>query len=266
MTMPYVLMTPEPAGPADEWGRLGLAAHVGGQVPDAERHYLSALRVEPGHLIATQNLAILYAQTWRLLEGLMTIERATMLDPTAPLPWANWSLMALEAERYDEALDAAAQGCKTAATPETQTALAMALTARGRAADAVPLYDRVLDTHPTRMMASYNACFVRTLTATSSAEGGAARRRWYEAHRFQGDRAPHANARTLDRPLRVGYVSGDFKRHSAAFLFGTAALHHDLTAVAPYFYSTLPTDVRSWCSAAVPNRKAAEWRLKSPDT
>ncbi len=40
------------------------------------------------------------------------------------------------------------------------------------------------------------------------------------------------------RPLRVGYVSGDYKLHSAAQIFGNVIFNHDRQQVEPYLYST----------------------------
>ena len=268
MTQAYVLMQPGAQSQADEWVRLGLTAHVAGTMPDAERHYLSALRLDPGDMVATQNLACVYAQTGRLLDALQAIERATMLTPVHHIPWSNWALMALDADRYDEALDAAAQGAKVLACDETRTALAMVLTARGRAADAVPLYDQVTIAdlaNPAHMMAGYNGCFTRTLTDATPADALAARARVYALQQYTGPRAPHGNDRTPDRVLRVGYVSGDFKRHSAAFIFGAVVRHHDPSRVQTYLYSTLPVDPGA-DEVTASFQKAGVWRDLCPLT
>lgn len=52
-------------------------------------------------------------------------------------------------------------------------------------------------------------------------------------------RRPLTNRRDPDRVLRVGYVSGDFKSHSAAFSFAPIITAHT-QQIEPYYYSTLP--------------------------
>lgn len=51
---------------------------------------------------------------------------------------------------------------------------------------------------------------------------------------------PHANTRNPDRVLRVGYVSGDVRQHSAAFGWGPVLLKHDPSVVDVYVYSVTP--------------------------
>jgi predicted O-linked N-acetylglucosamine transferase (SPINDLY family) len=65
--------------------------------------------------------------------------------------------------------------------------------------------------------------------ATTAAEAFAERRRWDAAHALPLARhaVPHANDPTPDRRLRIGYVSADFRRHSAATVFGPVVLSHD---------------------------------------
>lgn len=65
------------------------------------------------------------------------------------------------------------------------------------------------------------------------------RREWYRRHgaAFAPRQQRHPNDRTPDRPLRVGYVSADFCRHSAAYIFGAILAHHDPAQVTAIGYS-----------------------------
>lgn len=51
---------------------------------------------------------------------------------------------------------------------------------------------------------------------------------------------PHPNDRDPDRVLRVGYVTGDARQHSAAFGFGPVLLKHDASVVDVTVYSVTP--------------------------
>jgi len=107
MPQAYVLAPPQGSDQADEWMRLGLEAQVAGQLGVAQQRYQQALRLDPRHALATQNLAIVFAQSNLLNEALLTIERAAMFDGVHGIIPMNRALMSLESERIDDALESA---------------------------------------------------------------------------------------------------------------------------------------------------------------
>jgi predicted O-linked N-acetylglucosamine transferase (SPINDLY family) len=241
----YMLIPQQGAEPADEWIRLGVEAQVAGKLPDAERHYRQALRIDPGNAVATQNFAVLYVQAGNLNEGLLTIERALIFDGKLGVLHMNRALMCLDADRIDDALASAKKAVELAPNKDTWLALALVSATAGIPEQAVPLYNKILDEVPNHPQAGPNACFVQTLTRVGPEELLKQRQRWYEANAHKGERQPHEANNTWPRPLRVGYVSGDFKCHSASMIFGNVVLHHDHEKVLPYLYSTLPVDPKA---------------------
>jgi len=175
-------------------------------------------------------------------EGVLAFERAEILDGGVHgiIP-TNLALAYLEADRIDEALAAAKRAVAISPEVPSWMTLAMVSATAGHPEDAVPLYNLILDKEPKHPSAGMNCCFVQTLTEATPADLLKQRQRWYNANRYEGKIEPHHNDKTTDRPLRVGYVSGDFKSHSASFIFRRVLWHHT-DAVAPYFYSTLPVD------------------------
>ena len=228
---------------ADEWVRLGVDSQLAGQLPQAQQRYQQALRIDPRHVIATQNLAIVFAQSPGFLnEGLLTIERAEMIDPNHTVTRMNHALMAVESERIDEALVAARKAVELdPASVPCLMALASVLTTAGMAGEAMPIYNLILDKEPKHPQAGPNSCFIQTLTNATPADLLAQRKRWYSANRWEGKPAKHNNSKETDRPLRIGYVGGDFKSHSAAFIFSHVLFHHT-PAVEMYLYSSLAVD------------------------
>lgn len=239
---PYVLVPKQGNEAADEWIALGVETQVAGKLPDAERHYKRALVVDPRNAVAAQNLAILYAQTGNMNEALLTIERACLLDGTHGVIHMNRALMCLELERIDEALAEARKGVEISPNASTRLALAMILSTAGLPAEAVPLYNAILDEVPDHPQAGPNSCFVQTLTVATPADLRKQRDRWYAAIAYRGDAKPHKNDPRWERPLRVGYVSGDFKCHSAAMIFSGVVQKHDPGEVETFMYSTLAVD------------------------
>ena len=241
MTQPYIIVPPQGSDQADEWMKLGVEKHSQGQLPDAQRYYNQALRLDPRHALATQNLAIVFAQSNMLNEALLTIERAAMLDGVHGVIQMNWALLALEAEHIDMALKTAKHGVAIAPNVETRMALAMVLATAGNPEQAVPLYNEILKDKPDHPAAGPNSCFVQTLTNATPAELRAQRDKWYAANAYKGERKPHPNDKTQERKLRIGYVSGDFKCHSAAMIFASVVLKHSQDFEL-YLYSSLAVD------------------------
>ena len=256
----------------EEWVRLGLEAHVAGKMADAERYYRQALRMNPRHAVATQNLGVLLAQSNQLNEALLTIERAAMFDGVKPIIHVNRAFMCLEADRIDEALASAKRAIEISKehneSPEekygftaARLALAMISTTAGMPEDSVSLYRELLEKEPAHPTASSNICFVQTLTNSTPKDLMEQRKAWYEANRFKGEKKPHNNIKTTNRPIRVGYVGGDFKRHSAAMIFGNVLLNHNPANVEMYLYSSLPVDpAKDDLTKRFMDKVGANWR------
>lgn len=241
MAQPYMLIPAQGSDQADEWHRLGLTAQIEGKLPDAQQKYQQALRLDPRHALATQNLAIVFAQSGHLNEALLAIERAAIFGPEHGVIRMNWALMCLEADRIEDALLHAEESVKIDPNVNSKMTLAMVVASAGMPEKAVPLYNEILDVDPKHPAAGPNSCFTQTLTNAKPAELLKQRKRWWDANHYIGNVAPHTNDRSTKRPLRIGYLGGDFKQHSAAFIFAAVLLHHT-PAVEMYLYSTLSVD------------------------
>jgi protein O-GlcNAc transferase len=225
--------------------RHGFAAQSTGNLPLAQKYYGDCLRLNPRHALALNNLAIVFAQSNLLNEALLTIERAAMCDSTHAVIPQNWALVAMDLERVNEAVAQARRAVEMAPNEiGPKLLLAMLLTAAGKPEESVSLYNQILDKEPAHPSAGINAAFVQTLTDAGPKEMLAQRHRWYEGNRYKGVVGAYTNDKDPNRPLRVGYVGGDFKSHSAAFIFRRVLFHHT-PAVEPYFYSSLPVDVNA---------------------
>lgn len=242
MSMPFVIIPPTGTEQADEWVKLGVTAHVQGNLPQAQQHYQQALRIDPANAMATQNLAIVFAQSNLMNEAMLTIERAAMFDGMQSEVLTNWALMALAADQIAAALSAARSAYEMKPNQQTRLALAMVYATAGMPELALPIYEQMLAEEPAHPVAGANACFVQTLMTCTPKELREKRQGWYEANRFKGPRAPHQNDKHPDRPLRIGYVSGDFKMHSASMIFKGPVLRPS-DGLQTYLYSTLPVDI-----------------------
>ncbi len=227
---------------------MGMDAHARGQLGEAQAKYCRALKLNPRHPLANIYLAIVFASSDGFLnEAVLTAEKAALLDGEHWLVSTNRALICLEAGRMDEAIEEAERGVKLApagiAGNPARMVLAMVVASAGEPERAVAVYDEILKLEPAHPAACPNSCFNQTLCNVGPKELLEQRRRWYEANRYKGKIEPHIKRpRDLSyNPLRVGYVGGDFKQHSASFIFASVLLHHS-SDIEMYLYSSLPVD------------------------
>jgi predicted O-linked N-acetylglucosamine transferase (SPINDLY family) len=117
--------------------------------------------------------------------------------------------------------------------PDNLTALitlGSCLSNGGDSAAAVALYRKVVERDPTQMAMGSNILFeYNNIHAMGRDELFELHRAW--AERFEAPllEAPDFAGRNRDpqRPLRIGYVSGDFTRHPVGFLLRDILLNHD---------------------------------------
>lgn len=92
---------------------------------------------------------------------------------------------------------------------------------------SVATFDRVIALSPNNPATLGAAIFSMDRKPGATLEDGYhLRRRYNELVGWPSTRT-HSNNRAPDRRLRIGYVSGDFRHHSAAVVFGPVVLCHD---------------------------------------
>lgn len=131
------------------------------------------------------------------------------------------------------------------AQPITYDALASILQFQGNKMDlALDCYRKALAIDPSYIEALNRLILVLdVLPDTTAKQAQKQRQKWWAqfGEPLYRDRRPHDNDKDPDRPLRVGYVSGDYIFHSAAAVFHRVVTRHS-DAVLPFFYSATPHD------------------------
>lgn len=127
--------------------------------------------------------------------------------------------------------------------PLALDAHASCLQAQGRMEEAIQSFQRALEIDPTYVEArNHIIMIVDALPTTTAEKAQRVRDKWWQQHgaALYAKRKPHTNNRDPERPIKIGYVSGDFQYHSAATVFQRIILNHT-DGFLPYFYSTTPT-------------------------
>ena len=212
-----------------------------GRLQEAVEAYNVALAFHPGFALAHNNLAGALQKQGQLDEAVGHYEAAIAAAPDYAEAYSNLA-SALEGCRKFEAAEAACRQA-IAIKPDyaaAHTNLGSALKSLGRIEEAAACHRQALALAPDLADAHSNLIFLLDFDPDADvAAQQAERRAWAAAHAGAVAAASdHANDRDPDRPLRVGYVSADFRHHSAARSFGPVVLNHDPGAVETVCYST----------------------------
>ena len=228
---------------------------------EAETLFKAALRRSPDLPEALNGLGAVLQAEGRTKEALVYLTRAVSVRPGFAQALVNLSAALADDQRPAEAASAARQA--VAAMPdlaEAHSNLGNALKDLGQVKDAIVAYRRALALKPDLAMAHSNLIVALDFDPdTPWSAAIAERRRWNERFAMPLTRAaePPATEPVPDRRLRVGYVSADFRRHSAALVIAPPILAHDPTVVEVVCYSSVraPDDLTATFKA-----KAALWR------
>ncbi len=187
---------------------LGAALRRLGRNAGAEIEYRRAAKLDPKDVAAHCMLGITLSDLGRLGEAQQSFEAALRLDPRSYLAHANQAQVFMAAGRLDEA----------------EAAFRRALALRPNAPENFSNLLYLLNFMP------------GVSSATLAAEHAEFGRRF-----SQPMPAGYPNPPDPERPLRIGYVSGDFRRHSVAFFIEPILASHDRARHEVTCYFTHPS-------------------------
>lgn len=261
---------------AEPWCNLGASLLKQGRVGEARECCEEALRRKPDSAEALNNFGnVLRAQN-HLEEARGCFQRALGAAPDYFEAWLNLSGVLRELDLLEEATAACreairrrpdsaeahnnlgnvlrsqgrlqeAQACFREAIrcqpdlPEPYVNLAGVFKDQGRLEEALAACRKAIELDPNSTSPFSNFFFYLHYGDVCPPETiFEEHRRWGQRHRdLAASAAPHPNARTADRRLRVGYVSPDFRHHSVAFFVEPVVEAHDRSAVEVYCYSNV---------------------------
>jgi predicted O-linked N-acetylglucosamine transferase (SPINDLY family) len=190
---------------------LGLAMHRAGTLVAAAGQLQKALELKPGYAGAHMNLGAVYSdlgdREGALEQGLEAVD----LDPERSEAWFNLGLFLLDRVELPQAMEA---------------------------------FRRALAINPKYAAAATSLLYCLHLGEGLDPDDVAAEHRRVAAAVYGSPpERPPLRQRDTGEPLRVGYVSGDFRRHAVNHFFEPLLSHHDRERFEIHCYSdTVDTD------------------------
>ena len=254
---------------------MGSALKDCGRAEDAAECYRKALNIQPDYADAHYNLGIVLADLRQPEEAVKCYQKVTKLRPDHAEAYFNMGTALVDIGRSADAIDAYRKAAEIRPDyVEAHNELGIELNALGKTAESLKCYQKVLDIRPDCAEAYNNMgvalrnhgdprkaveCYKKVLEIEpdnavahsnllfsyqynadhSHAWMYEQHRKWSEVHEkpLKGEILPHANDRTPDRRLRIGYVSPDFRSHSCAYFIEPLLRAHDKTRAEIFCYS-----------------------------
>jgi predicted O-linked N-acetylglucosamine transferase (SPINDLY family) len=210
----------------------------------AEAAFNAALAIKPDAAEVLAHRGRLHLQLVRRTEAAADFDAAAALEPSLELAWRGKAQVSLITGNVAQAIIACKRVLEQNPASEIGlTLLGACLGKQGDAAAAIQHFDRALEIKPDHGDAILRKIFyLDFLSDADFADQQAARRYWWDEI---GCKFPQCKlaARPLDpeRRIVIGYVSSDFRTHSAAFAFLPVLRSHDKGKFQVNCYSSWPT-------------------------
>ncbi|MGA7826887.1 MAG: tetratricopeptide repeat protein, partial [Geobacteraceae bacterium] len=209
------------------WFQLGVALEQKGNLDPAVEAYTQTRRLDPSHDHAIQRSADIRHRQNRMEEALDLYAKALQLQPNNFMACNN----AGNAAKY-----------------------------LGKISEALTWYQRAQELEPQQRICASNYLMTMLLTADCSPEEIYRKHAlWSETFErpLVQEQKPPANSPLPERPLRIGYLSCDYKNHPVAFFIEPILASHNRNNFKIYCYSNC--DTPDMITAQLENR-ADIWR------
>ncbi|CAK0769529.1 protein O-GlcNAc transferase [Gammaproteobacteria bacterium] len=217
-----------------------------GKARPAALAFQKALEYDPSSAEAHMNLATLLGESHHLTQAIGFIENEIALKGETAQRLGTLALAQAAKKDYATAMKTCYKALEI--QPNHISALitlATCLSVRGQLREAMDLHQQALRINQNMPAIFSNISFDSTyLPELSPTEVFLYHQEW--SHRFEAPeikrRYQHARPSKLDRPLRIGYVSGDFGYHPVRFLLLDVIRHHDRKKFEIHCFSMMRND------------------------
>jgi predicted O-linked N-acetylglucosamine transferase (SPINDLY family) len=206
---------------ADLWNDLGKVLVLQARPDEGAACFGKAIAIDPVHGRAHLNLAATLFELNRLDEAEAAARKAAEIDPENPSTCNNLALILQRVGRLGESERSYREGLRLVPDhAELHANLGNVLVMQGRAAEAQSHYERAMQVKPDFASAHSNWLLSRQcLPGVNTAVLAEAHDEWEGLHArpLRSTWRSFANDRDPERPLRLGFVSRDFRHHPVGY-------------------------------------------------
>jgi predicted O-linked N-acetylglucosamine transferase (SPINDLY family) len=246
------------------------------RLDEALQAFERVVRMNPLYALAYNGRGLTYLEQKRFDQALADFDHVSRIKPDLPQALANRARLLAEMGDVDGALEQygkaraiapdleavllgqarlfgmfgrqaeALENCRRAVrndprSVEALTILGQCIANTGKTAEALEMYDRALAMQPDNEGTITRKIFTLDFDPRAGfPEHQQVRREWWVQIGSKIAKIPEQRRQNVcdpDRRLKVGYVSADFRDHSAALIFGPVLRNHDKAVVEVFCYS-----------------------------
>ncbi len=221
---------------------LGLTLQERGQLEEALALHMKAATLEKHNHKIFYNIASVRSDLGQVDEAIEALEQAVKIDPSYEPAWTNMGNQLKIRGNMEAAKRAYLKALELENEPfKVLNNLGNLYMQMGQFKASIPYFRRALALDPTHNAIHSNLIFALDHNPDAPLEELISERRnWQKQHAAPLNPTPaqaFANDPDQDRILRIGYVSADFRGHSAASTFGANILHYDRQQFEVFCYS-----------------------------
>jgi len=229
----------------DAYNNLGTVLKDQGRLDEAISCYQTALRLKPDDHEVQNNLGVAFKEQGKLSDALACYEKALQLKPNYADAYNNIGIALKDEGHLSDAIACYRKALSLKPNMvQTYNNLGVALKDQGQLDEAVSCYHKALTLKPDYESAHSNLLFgLHHSTVIDPVQLFDQHKLWAKKHAepLSANIPAHRNDKRLDRPLRIGYVSPDFRAHSVAYFMESLLETHDRSAFQIFCYSDVAT-------------------------
>lgn len=213
-----------------------------GRLDDAVASFERTLELDGAHLGALNNLATVYVVQGKQQHALELYRRALDVDPKNADALQNLGVLLAGAGQLTAAIDCYHNALAINPTHgPTHCNLANAFCRQGRASDALRHLGKAISAQPTN--AAWHSNLLLTLhyvDGVSPDKLFSEHQRWAQLRAGEVALMQERLVASRPHPLRIGYLSPDFRAHAVAFFIEPILRAHDTEAFELFAYANVP--------------------------